>query len=64
MNNTQYTSEDIEVYEGLTAVRKRPGMYIGSVDHDGLHKLLFEVVDKSKVIFVFVPYCIETLKRS
>jgi DNA gyrase subunit B len=44
---TPYTAEQIQVLEGLEGVRKRPAMYIGSTGPDGLHHLLYEVVDNS-----------------
>jgi len=44
---TNYTAKDITVLEGLEPVRRRPGMYIGSVESPGLHHLLWEIVDNS-----------------
>ena len=57
-NNNNYSSENIEILEGLEPVRKRPGMYIGGVDAKAVHHLVVEILDNSidEVINNFATY--------
>ena len=51
-NKRDYTAENIQVLKGLDAVKRRPGMFIGSIDSRGLHHLLWEVTDNSEDEFL------------
>lgn len=56
--NSEYGADQIQILEGLEAVRKRPGMYIGSTSVRGLHHLVYEIVDNS-VDEVLAGHCNE-----
>ena len=63
--NGEYGADQIQILEGLEAVRKRPGMYIGSTSEKGLHHLVYEIVDNAvdESLAGFCDTIIVTLKK-
>ena len=63
--NNSYTSDEIQVLKGLEAVRKRPGMYIGSTDSRGIHHLVWEIMDNAidEVLSEFANHVTIVIKK-
>ena len=63
--SSSYTSEDIHVLKGLEAVRKRPGMYIGSTDSRGIHHLIWEIMDNAmdEVLSEYANHIVIRIKK-